>query len=129
MKENETMKYVEKCLYELSYYFSKEMREEEKKQQERAEEIKKEAAKKGEPAIIVIVPTNIKCMGKCLDETNAIIDYIKDDETRKYVEEWQLAGIKAMFEKCGQENIVPYDLPAAIQAVLGMWEELGKLFE
>lgn len=31
MKENETMKYVEKCLYELSYYFSKEMREEEKK--------------------------------------------------------------------------------------------------
>ena len=120
MKENETMKYVEKCLYELSYYFSKEMRKEEKEQQERAEEIKKEAAKKGEPAIIVIVPTNIKCMRKCLDETNAIIDYIKDDETRKYVEEWQLAGINAMFDQCNKENMVPYNMPTAIKGLLCM---------
>ena len=36
------------------------------------------------------------------------------------IEEWQLAGINAMFDQCNKENIVPYDMPTAIKGLLCM---------
>lgn len=36
------------------------------------------------------------------------------------IEEWQVAGINAMFDQCNKENIVPYDMPTAIKGLLCM---------
>ena len=34
------------------------------------------------------------------------------------IEEWQIAGINAMFDQANKEGIVPYDLPYAIEGIL-----------
>ena len=42
------------------------------------------------------------------------------ERTENDVEEWQIAGINAMFDQCNEERIIPYDLPTAIKGLLCM---------
>lgn len=36
------------------------------------------------------------------------------------IEDWQLAGITAMLDKCNETGTVPYDIPTAIKGLLCM---------
>lgn len=40
-----------------------------------------------------------------------------------------MAGAEAMFNQCSEDNVVPFDLPAALMSVLGMWDELENSFK
>lgn len=40
-----------------------------------------------------------------------------------------MAGAEAMFNQCSEDGIIPFDLPGALMAVLGMWNELENSFK
>lgn len=111
-------------LYKLSYFFSNEMLthiEEEKEFERKC----KEAEEKGEAVIMISAATNNKnCMQNCLRATNEAINYIRKKENAEYLEIWQLDGINAMLDRCKEE--IPFDMPYAIQATLGMWDEIKR---
>lgn len=111
-------------LYKLSYFFSNEMFVYIKEEGEFKKKYK-EAKECDKPVIMVSTATNNKeCMQRCLQATNEVINYLRKKENAEYLENWQLDGINAMLDRCKES--IPFDLPYAIQAVLGMWEELEK---
>ena len=128
----EEIKNVINRLARLSYWFSKEMLKE-MDEAEAFEKACKEAQKKAEqnpeaPIEIMISAASgyARTMRHCLEATNSCIDYLRKDDNAEYVESWQLAGINAMFDKANEEHIIPFDIPYAIQGILGMWDEIKK---
>lgn len=59
---------------------------------------------------------NVRCMKDCLKSCQRVHKYIQKNPEE--IEEWQIAGINAMFDQANKEGIVPYDLPYAIEGVL-----------
>lgn len=113
-------------LARLSYWFSNEMIKDEEQAKKEKEECEK-ALQSGKQVMVVLTAEgNAKCMKECLKDTNAIINFLREKDNAEYIEEWQIAGVNAMFDKCNAENIIPFDLPAAIMGILGMWDELKK---
>lgn len=55
-------------------------------------------------------------MKDCLKSCQRVHKYIQKNPEE--IEEWQIAGINAMFDQANKEGIVPYDLPYAIEGVL-----------
>ncbi len=113
-------------LYKLSYWFSNEMLKHIAEEEE-FEKKCKEAEASGETVIMVSAATNNKnCMQHCLRATNEAINYLRNKENAEYLELWQLDGINAMFDRCKKDSEIHYDIPYAIQGILGMWDELKK---
>ena len=132
MENNKTVEINEKKrrafdrLYRLSFFFSSEMLKHEEEDKE-FEKKCKEAKESGETVFIVSAASNnAKCMKHCLQATNKVIDYLNKKENADYIEPWQLDGINAMLDSCKKE--IPFDLPYAIQATLGMWDELKEFY-
>lgn len=95
----------------LAYWFMGEMLKEE----ERGEK-EKEAGE-----LVVMISTaenNARVMKSCMKEAREAAEFLRDEKND--VEEWQLAGINAMFDQCNKENMVPYDVPTAIKGLLCM---------
>jgi len=61
---------------------------------------------------------NARVMKDCMREARDVAEFLKNREND--IEEWQIAGINAMFDQCNVEKIVPYDLPTAIKGLLCM---------
>lgn len=61
---------------------------------------------------------NARVMKDCIREARDAAEFLKSGEND--VEEWQIAGINAMFDQCNEERIIPYDLPTAIKGLLCM---------
>ena len=61
---------------------------------------------------------NARVMKDCIREARDAAEFLKSGEND--VEEWQIAGINAMFDQCNEEKIIPYDLPTAIKGLLCM---------
>lgn len=59
---------------------------------------------------------NVRCMKNCLKSCQRVHKYIQKNPEE--IEEWQIAGINAMFDQANKEGIVPYDLPYAIEGIL-----------
>ena len=57
-------------------------------------------------------------MKSCMKEAREAAEFLRDEKND--IEEWQLAGINAMFDQCNKENMVPYDMPTAIKGLLCM---------
>lgn len=72
---------------------------------------------------------NAKCMKSCMKDTVAILNFLRKEENWEYLEPWQMAGAEAMFNQCSKDNVIPFDLPAALMSVLGMWDELENSFK
>ena len=116
---------VDRCC-RLNYWFCNEMMKEE----EEAKEFEKECEKAKESGENIIIITasygNAKCMRGCMEETVKVINYLRNKKNREYIEAWQVSGAEAMFNQCKEDGVIPFDLPGALMAVLGMWEELEK---
>lgn len=113
-------------VYKLNYWFCNEMLMEEHHVAE-FEEACKKASESSEPVIMISGATgNMQCMKNCMKDTVAVINFLRNKENLQYLESWQLAGVEAMFNQCSEDNVIPFDLPAAIMAVLGMWNELEE---
>ena len=83
----------------------------------------KEAFEKAKEAgeLVVMISTaenNARVMKSCMKEAREAAEFLRDEKND--VEEWQLAGINAMFDQCNKENMVPYDMPTAIKGLLCM---------
>ena len=91
----------------------------EAKNKEKEKEAFEKAKEAGE--LVVMISTaenNARVMKNCMKEAREAAEFLRDEKND--VEEWQLAGINAMFDQCNKENMVPYDMPTAIKGLLCM---------
>lgn len=126
-------------LYRISYWFANEMfkyMEKEAAFKEKCEKAEKEG---GTVVIMSAAENNKRCMQNCLKATTEIINYLSNDRTEdlegidlileknaENMNMWQIDGINAMLDTCANEESIPFDLPYAIQGVLGITESEGK---
>ena len=88
---------------------------------EKAEEQRKacEEAEKSDKLVITVLTgeSNAKVMLNIMKEIKKVIDFMKDEENE--VENWQRAGINAMFDQVNEEKVIPYDLAYAVSGIIG----------
>lgn len=129
MVDKDRIKKLLDRVYRLNYWFCNEMLIDEQHAAE-FEEACKKANDSGEPVIMVSAAEgNAKCMKSCMKDTVAILNFLRKEENWEYLEPWQMAGAEAMFNQCSKDNVIPFDLPAALMSVLGMWDELENSFK
>lgn len=129
MVDIERLKKIVDQLYRYNYWFCNEMMKEEESLKE-FEKACEEAKRTGENVMIVTgAPGNVKCMKGCMEDTVKVINFLRNKEEQEYIEPWQLAGAEAILNTCREENSVPFDLPATLMAVFGMWKELEDGFK
>ena len=113
----------------LAYWFMGEMLKEEERGEKEKEAFEK-AKEAGE--LVVMISTaenNARVMKSCMKEAREAAEFLRDEKND--VEDWQLAGINAMFDQCNKENMVPYAnsnkrafvyaVPISIQARVAQW--------
>ncbi|MDO4266411.1 MAG: hypothetical protein Q4C63_08145 [Eubacteriales bacterium] len=109
-----------KRLYKLVYWFVDEMLNEEDAEVKEAAEFEKQC--KEEPDKLQYRVSahshNAEVMKDCMREARDAAEFLKNKEND--IEEWQVAGINAMFDRCNAEKIIPYDLPTAVKGLLCM---------
>lgn len=129
MVDQDRVKKLLDKVYKLNYWFCNEMFTAEQHVAE-FEETCKKAKESDTPTIIVSgAAGNAKCMKNCMKDTVDIINFLHNKKNLEYLEPWQMAGAEAMFNQCSEDGIIPFDLPGALMAVLGMWNELENSFK
>lgn len=109
----ETLKRMKMALANLSieYMNDLEKAEEERKACEKAKE-------SGELVVMILTgEQNAKVMLECMKDMKEAIDFMSN--TDRDVENWQLAGINAMFDQCNAERVIPFDIGTAVCGILG----------
>lgn len=109
----------------LTAWFAEEMIDQEEKGLKAKEEFEKACAEEpGKQMIMVDCSTgNAECMKGCMKACIKADKYIRNKENE--VEDWQLAGINAMFDKVNESKTIPFDLPYAINGILLILEDKG----
>ena len=117
---SENRKKAIKRLYKLVYWFADEMLNEEDTEKREAAEFEEQRKKEPDKLQIRVSAhdNNARVMKDCIREARDAAEFLKSGEND--VEEWQIAGINAMFDQCNEERIIPYDLPTAIKGLLCM---------
>ena len=89
---------------------------------EQAEEERKacEEAEKNDDLVVVVLTgkTNAQVMLDIMKEIRKGINFMKDEKNE--VENWQLAGINAMFDQCNEDKCIPFDIAYAVNGILGI---------
>ena len=112
MVDKSRLKEVVDKLYRYNYWFCNEMTKEEESLKEFEKACKEAERTKG-----------------CMEDTVKVINFLRNKEEQQYIEPWQLAGAEAILNQCKEDGVIPYDLPGALMAVFGMWNELEKGFK
>lgn len=109
-----------KRMYKLVYWFADEMfKYEDMEAQEKAEIERRCKEAPDEPIVLLCTSgRNAEVMKECMRETRDAADFLKN--SKNDIEEWQIAGINAMFDQCNVEKIIPFDMPTAIKGLLCM---------
>lgn len=117
---SENRKKAIKRLYKLVYWFADEMLDEEDAEKREAAEFEEQRKKEPDKLQIRVSAhdNNARVMKDCIREARDAAEFLKSGEND--VEEWQIAGINAMFDQCNEERTIPYDLPTAIKGLLCM---------
>lgn len=88
---------------------------------DKAEEERKacEEAEKSDHLVITVLTGegNAQVMLNIMKEIRKVIDFMKDEKNE--IENWQLAGINAMFDQVNEDNSIPFDLAYAVSGILG----------
>lgn len=129
MASKERVQTILKNVCKLNYWFAKEMFEYEEAMKREKELIKQVEKRDDCTFVICTAESNRDFMKNRLKETVKIIDFLRDKENVEYLEEWQIKAVEAMFQQCKEDKCIPYDLPGAIMAVFGMWDELSEIFK
>lgn len=91
----------------------------ERERGEKEKEAFEKAKETGELVMMIsTAENNARVMKSCMKEAREAAEFLRDEKND--IEEWQLAGINAMFDQCNKENMVPYDMPTAIKGLLCM---------
>lgn len=122
----ESRRNVVKRLQKLTAWFAEEMLNEEEKGRKNREEFEKAKAENPDRVVMMVdcSENNVRCMKDCMTASIKATKYIRSKKND--VQEWQIAGINAMFDQVNKENIVPYDLPYAILGTLLILDQPEK---
>lgn len=114
---------VLKRIHRLTAWFAEEMLDQEEQGRKAKEEFEKACAEEPRKQIVMVDCSsgNADCMKECMKASIKAAKYIRDKENE--VEDWQIAGINAMFEKVNESKTIPFDLPYAINGILLILEE------
>lgn len=124
-EKEEKIKELLNRLYRLTYWFCNEMLIEEQHVAEFEETCKIAQQQTADRTVMVTAaPGNARCMKGCMEDTIKVINFLRNKENLEYIESWQLAGAEAMLVQCKKDGVIPFDLPAALMATFGMWDEL-----
>ena len=109
-----------KRMYKLVYWFADEMFKEEDAEKIEAAEFERKCKEEPDKLQIRVSvhDNNAMVMKDRMREARDAAEFLRDKEND--IEEWQIAGINAMFDQCNTEKIIPYDLPTAIKGLLCM---------
>lgn len=122
-EETEERCQVIRRIRRLTAWFAEEMMDQEEKGRKAREEFEKACA--GEPGKQILMVDchtgNAKCMKDCMKACIRADRYIRDKENE--VDDWQLAGINAMFDKANENRTIPFGLPYAINGILLILED------
>ena len=110
----------------LGFFFAGEMLDEEEKGEKNKLAFEKEAAENPgkKMAFIDVSANNVSCMKECFKSCRKSYRYLGTHKAD--IEDWQLAGINAMFDQVNESKVVPYDLPYAIEGILLILEDGNK---
>ena len=99
-----------KRMYKLVYWFADEMFKEEDAEKIEAAEFERKSKEEPDKLQIRVSvhDNNAMVMKDCMREARDAAEFLRDKEND--IEEWQIAGINAMFDQCNTEKIIPYDL-------------------
>lgn len=115
-------------LFRYEYWFASEMfkyEQEDADFTEKCKESEKNATNGGKIEVLISTASNnTRVMKGCLKDVTQAIRYLKDKENAEYIEMWQLTAIQSMLNRCKEDEVVPFDMPATVMAILGMWDEL-----
>lgn len=109
-----------KRIHKLVYWFADEMFKEEDRGKQIEAEFKRRCEAEPDKQIFIVNASenNVRVMKDCLRSARDAAEFLKNKDND--IEEWQLAAINAMFDKCNEERIVPYNLPEVIKGLLCM---------
>lgn len=118
MEINETRKGVHKRVRMLLSFFASEYIEDlAKKEIEDAAIRTMEENLGSSPRVMVLTAeNNSRVMLDCMKDCNKILKILYDEDVD--VEDWQLAGMNAIFDRLNESHEIPYDLPAALLGLL-----------
>lgn len=114
---------VLKRIHRLTAWFAEEMLDQEEQGRKVREEFEKACAKETEKQMLMVdcFTGNAECMKNCMKASVKAAKFIRDKENE--VEDWQIAGINAMFDKVNESKTIPFDLPYAINGILLILED------
>ena len=114
---------VLKRIHRLTAWFAEEMLDQEEQGRKASEEFEKACAKEPEKQMLMVDCStgNAECMKNCMKASVKAAKFIRDKENE--VEDWQIAGINAMFDKVNESKTIPFDLPYAINGILLILED------
>lgn len=101
---SENRKKAIKRLYKLVYWFADEMLNEEDAEKREAAEFEEQRKKEPDKLQfrVSVHDNNARVMKHCIREARDAAEFLKSGEND--VEEWQIAGINAMFDQCNEEK-------------------------
>jgi uncharacterized UPF0160 family protein len=78
-----------------------------------------EKAKESDTQVCIVLTgkQNAEVMLECMKDMKKAIEFMTNADND--VENWQLAGINAMFDQCNAEHIIPFDIGTAVCGILG----------
>ena len=92
------------------------------------EEAEYEREKEEKPGELIIRVSahcnNARVMKNCMKAARDAVNYLRNKNND--IDEWQIAGIDAMFDQCDREGMVAFDLPYAIKGILLQWDEVSE---
>lgn len=117
-EKTEALKKMSTRIQKLGFWFAGEMLDDEEKGKENRRNFEKEKVENPDTLVMMVdcSENNVRCMKNCLKSCQRVHKYIQKNPEE--IEEWQIAGINAMFDQANKEGIVPYDLPYAIEGIL-----------
>lgn len=109
-------------IQKMVYYFTGEMavcgRQNKKSRNDRTGTQKEGSAKQGLPADADSCESSRKKLMVCLNDLNDVMDFLKDGQNQ--VQDWQIAGMNAMLDKCAGGQNVPHEISTAFKGLLRM---------
>lgn len=122
-QEEKTENEKERCqvikrINRLMAWFAEEMIDQEEESRRARAKFEKACAEEiGKRIMLVDCSSgNAECMKNCMKASVKAAKFIRDKENE--VEDWQIAGINAMFDKVNESKTIPFDLPYAINGIL-----------
>lgn len=114
----EALKKISTRIQKLGFWFAGAMLDDEEKGEENRRNFEKAKAENPDTLVFAVdcSENNVRVMKDCLKSCQRAHKYIQKNQEE--IEEWQIAGINAMFDQANKEGIVPYDLPYAIEGIL-----------